>query len=148
MNYLAIDTCADHLTVIAKVGEKESSSYISDSGVRHSEQLMVEAENVLNDICATVNDIDVFCAVVGPGSFTGIRIGVATVKGFADALYPGFMRPVDLRAERFNQHMTSASLIVEVGSAGNTLGQALVSARLFARVLLDALGVGQDVYAL
>ena len=85
MNYLAIDTCADHLTVIAKVGEKESTSYISDSGVKHSEQLMVEVERVLNNIGATVKDMDVFCAVVGPGSFTGIRIGVATVKGFADA---------------------------------------------------------------
>ena len=86
MNYLAIDTCADHLTVTVRAGDKEKTSFIADSGVKHSEQLMAEVEKVLNDVGATAGDMDVFCAVVGPGSFTGIRIGVATVKGFADAL--------------------------------------------------------------
>lgn len=85
MNYLAIDTSAEHLTVVAYANGKCETVYVADSGIKHSEQLMVEVENALNKIGATVWDMDVFCAVVGPGSFTGIRIGVSTVKGFADA---------------------------------------------------------------
>lgn len=85
MNYLAIDTCGEHLTVIVKAFGKSETAYISDSGVKHSEQLMPLVENVLEKVGATVNDMDVFCAVTGPGSFTGIRIGVSAVKGFADA---------------------------------------------------------------
>lgn len=49
------------------------------------------------------------------------------------ALHPGFPRPVNLRSQRFNQHMTSGSLLVEVGTSGNTLQEALAGARKFAR---------------
>lgn len=49
------------------------------------------------------------------------------------ALDPGFPRPVNLRSQRFNQHMTAGSLLVEVGTSGNTLQEALAGARQFAR---------------
>ncbi len=42
-------------------------------------------------------------------------------------------RPIDLRSQRFNQHLTTGSLLVEVGTSGNTLRQALAGARLFAQ---------------
>ncbi|MCC8129662.1 MAG: stage II sporulation protein P [Clostridiales bacterium] len=45
----------------------------------------------------------------------------------------GFPRPINLRSQRFNQHMTVGSLLVEVGTSGNTLQEALAGARLFAR---------------
>lgn len=45
--------------------------------------------------------------------------------------YPTLMRPVNLRKERFNQHATAGSIILEVGTAGNTLSEALLSIRLF-----------------
>ncbi len=45
----------------------------------------------------------------------------------------GFPRPINLRSQRFNQHMTVGSLLVEVGTSGNTLREALAGARLFAR---------------
>lgn len=44
--------------------------------------------------------------------------------------YPGLCRSLDLRTERFNQHMTPGSLLVEVGSNGNTLQQAMRAAQL------------------
>lgn len=57
------------------------------------------------------------------------------------AIHPTFPRPVNLRSQRFNQHMTSGSLLVEVGTSGNTLREALAGARRFAqaagRVYLD-----------
>lgn len=49
------------------------------------------------------------------------------------AISPNLARPVNLRSQRFNQHMTAGSLLVEVGTSGNTLQEAIRGARLFAR---------------
>lgn len=49
------------------------------------------------------------------------------------ALQPDFPRPLNLRSQRFNQHMTPGSLLVEVGTSGNTLQEAIRGARAFAR---------------
>lgn len=46
-------------------------------------------------------------------------------------------RNLDLRTERFNQHYTAKSMLVEVGSVGNTLPEAMASARIFANALAD-----------
>lgn len=51
--------------------------------------------------------------------------------------WPGLCRDLDLRTERFNQHMTPGSLLIEVGSSGNTLKEALEAARLLADGLAD-----------
>lgn len=53
--------------------------------------------------------------------------------------YPTLTRPISLRTARFNQHATTGSLLVEVGSSGNTLQEALASARLFASCVAGAL---------
>ena len=47
--------------------------------------------------------------------------------------YPTLMRPITIRNSRYNQHVTTGSLLVEVGTAGNSLEEALNAARLFAR---------------
>jgi hypothetical protein len=46
--------------------------------------------------------------------------------------YPTLMRPVTVRNSRYNQHATTGSLLVEVGTAGNSLEEAVNAARLFA----------------
>ena len=86
MNYLAIDTTGDYLSVILKIGEKKHEYITSLLGVKQSEKLMPAIEEAFTTLNAVPADVDVFAAVTGPGSFTGIRIGVATIKGFADAL--------------------------------------------------------------
>lgn len=53
--------------------------------------------------------------------------------------YPTLMRPVDLVEQRYNQHLTTGSLIVEIGSSGNTLQEALAATRLFAKAAAPAL---------
>lgn len=53
--------------------------------------------------------------------------------------YPTLMRPVQLVQQRYNQHLTTGSLIVEVGSSGNTLREALAAARLFSSAVAPAL---------
>lgn len=51
------------------------------------------------------------------------------------ALYPGLFRPINLRSQRFNQHLAPAAVIVEIGTNGNTLDEALLGARLFSEGL-------------
>lgn len=49
----------------------------------HSEILLPLLENALNQYGADINDVDLFAVSAGPGSFTGVRIGAATIKGLA-----------------------------------------------------------------
>ncbi len=51
----------------------------------HSERLMTEIAHVLKQAELKVSDFDVFAIAIGPGSFTGLRIGLSTVKGFSYA---------------------------------------------------------------
>ena len=52
-----------------------------------------------------------------------------------ESMYPGLMRPLNLRNARFNQHFSRGSMLVEMGTCGNTLSEALAAARFFARAL-------------
>jgi len=51
----------------------------------HSERLMTEIDHLLRQAGLKISDIDVFAVAIGPGSFTGLRIGLSTVKGFSYA---------------------------------------------------------------
>ena len=90
MRYLAIDTSNDYLTVVLSTGDRIETYFSSDGRVKHSLTLMPAVESLCEKTGFDLDKVDFFCAVVGPGSFTGIRIGVATVKALADA----FRKPV------------------------------------------------------
>ena len=57
------------------------------------------------------------------------------VQQKADELYTGLFRPIIVRNSRYNQHLTKASTIIEVGATGNTMEQCLVSMKYLARIL-------------
>ena len=57
------------------------------------------------------------------------------IQNMANEMYPNFMRPINLRSERFNQQLSKGSLIIEVGSNGNTLNEAIYSAKLMGNVI-------------
>ena len=59
------------------------SQYSQCSGLTHSRTLLPMAEDLLKNAELTLQDVDLFAVAHGPGSFTGIRIGVSTVKGLA-----------------------------------------------------------------
>lgn len=61
------------------------------------------------------------------------------LQAVLEGKYPGLCRSLDLRTERFNQHVTPGSLLVEVGTNGNTLTQAVESARLLGGALAEML---------
>ena len=56
-----------------------------------------------------------------------------------DGQYPTLTRPVNLARERYNQHLTTGSLILEVGTCGNSLAEALRAVELFARAVTPVL---------
>ncbi len=63
----------------------------------------------------------------------------AKIQSSANIMYPGLMRPINLRTERFNEHTTNGSLILEVGSNGNTLSQAKEGGKYVARAIAAVL---------
>jgi len=56
---------------------------LEKSGLTHSQTLLPMIDNVLKSADVTIDDIDKIAVSVGPGSFTGVRIGISTVKGIA-----------------------------------------------------------------
>lgn len=83
MKILAVD-CADKAASCAVVenGTRICESFVS-AGLTHSRTLMPMVESMLQNSELTLGDIDLFAVTVGPGSFTGLRIGIAAVKGMA-----------------------------------------------------------------
>ena len=59
------------------------SQYFQNSGLTHSRTLLPMAEDMLKNLSLTLEDIDLIAVAHGPGSFTGVRIGVSAVKGLA-----------------------------------------------------------------
>ncbi len=84
MNYLAIDTSGGYLTVIACKNGVRKTIFEADGALQHSVRLMDAADEALRAVSLTPAECDFFCAVTGPGSFTGIRIGISAVKGFSE----------------------------------------------------------------
>lgn len=66
----------------------------------------------------------------------------ATLQSHIQSLYPGLMRPLNFRSQRFNQQLAPGAIIVEVGTNGNTLDEALIGARCFAEGLADYIEKG------
>ncbi|MCL2425124.1 MAG: tRNA (adenosine(37)-N6)-threonylcarbamoyltransferase complex dimerization subunit type 1 TsaB [Oscillospiraceae bacterium] len=60
--------------------------YFQNNGFSHSKTLLSMAESLLNNLELKPNDIDLVAVANGPGSFTGVRIGVSAAKGFASGL--------------------------------------------------------------
>ncbi len=86
IHVLGIDSSSIVATIAVLNEEKLLSEYIVNNKKTHSEKMMVVLKQVLEDSGITANDIDVVAVAKGPGSFTGIRIGMACAQGIAHAL--------------------------------------------------------------
>ena len=82
MNILVFDTSTEKLAAALKTG----NSYFTvsaDQGFRHSEKLLTSVEKLFDLADSSIDSIDLIGCTRGPGSFTGLRIGMATAKGLA-----------------------------------------------------------------
>lgn len=85
MNILALDSSASAASVSILKDNFLVGEFYINTKLTHSQTLMVMVENLLKNTMITLDDIDLYAVNVGPGSFTGIRIGVAAVKGMSIA---------------------------------------------------------------
>ncbi|HEW92286.1 MAG TPA: tRNA (adenosine(37)-N6)-threonylcarbamoyltransferase complex dimerization subunit type 1 TsaB [Thermotogaceae bacterium] len=82
MKILALDTSTDRI-VFGYKDETQSAEYSFEGNLRHSRTLMIKLDNFLASINIDINEIELFGCGIGPGSFTGLRIGIAAVKAMA-----------------------------------------------------------------
>ena len=83
MKILAFDSTARAASCALVDDGRLLGHYNIDNGLTQSELLLPMAEDMLSSLGLTFDDIDAYAAATGPGSFTGVRIGVSLVKGLA-----------------------------------------------------------------
>lgn len=85
MNSLIINT-ANKALEIALIKDGESFSFVSDTNIKHNEAMLPELDKILSSHSLEIADVNELGVVIGPGSFTGIRVGIATIKAFRDVI--------------------------------------------------------------
>ena len=83
MKLLTIDTSTTTCSVALTIGERLVSESLINLGKTHASQLLRMADVALGEAGLCIKDLDGIGVSLGPGSFTGLRVGLATVKGLA-----------------------------------------------------------------
>ena len=86
MNILALDTSSRAASCAILQEGILTGEFFVNTGLTHSQTIMPMVEALLAATGTTVNQMDLFAVSVGPGSFTGLRIGIAAIKALAMAL--------------------------------------------------------------
>jgi tRNA threonylcarbamoyladenosine biosynthesis protein TsaB len=81
MKILAIGTSGKNCTVAITEDAKVIKEININDGLTHSQNLLPTIDKIFRDTSMDLKDMDYYACSIGPGSFTGIRIGVATIKG-------------------------------------------------------------------
>ncbi len=85
MKILAVDTSSSVATVAVTDGTRLLGEYIINHKKTHSQKLMPMIDEIMRTLELSPTDIDIYAASIGPGSFTGLRIGITTIKALAFA---------------------------------------------------------------
>jgi tRNA threonylcarbamoyladenosine biosynthesis protein TsaB len=83
MKLLTIDTSTSSCSVALSIDDRLAATYLQDMERTLTSRLMASIDLILRGAGLAVTDLDAFGVALGPGSFTGVRVGVATVKGLA-----------------------------------------------------------------
>ena len=83
MILLALDSCLSVASVAVSTENKLLGLFYINNGLTHSTKIVPMINSFLSELDMSAKDIDAFACTNGPGSFTGIRIGMSTVKGLA-----------------------------------------------------------------
>lgn len=112
-NCLFINTAEGTRVLLLSRGEFYYDENMKNSG---SETLMPMIDRLLKLAGITVSDVDVFGACIGPGSFTGLRIGLTTIKTFC---YATGKRCFGVNNLRLNSYNNNSDKVISVADAGN-----------------------------
>ena len=85
MNILSLDTTSMTLSCAITNGYESIAEFSLFTDKTHSERMMPLIDSILTSAGINITDIDYYACTVGPGSFTGLRIGISTIKGLAYA---------------------------------------------------------------
>jgi len=110
MNIIAFDTSTENLGIALKT-EKSLYTIALNESLKHSEKLLPLAETLFKAACIKAENIDLVVCSKGPGSFTGLRIGMATAKGIAFALSVPFVSVPTLDFLAFNLSFFDGAVI-------------------------------------
>ncbi len=80
---LAVDTSTQSVSVALLNSDSVLAECLINVGINHSETLLPAIERILSVAGTEIAEVDLFALTVGPGSFTGLRVGAATIKGLA-----------------------------------------------------------------
>jgi len=83
---LSIETATLSGSIAISRGAEILGDFSGDPSTSHSNTLLADIDRLLMDLGLTIRDIDLFAVAAGPGSFTGLRIGIASVKALAVTL--------------------------------------------------------------
>ncbi len=110
MRTLGFDTSAKAASVALTENGRLISEFYLDSGFTHSETVLPMAKAVLDSARVTPGDIDLFAVNCGPGSFTGLRIGIAAVKALGMSLERPCASVSTLEALAYNLQSSSGTI--------------------------------------
>jgi len=119
LKVLAVDTSASVAAVAVMDGTNLLGEYIINHKKTHSQKLMPMIKEIMESLELIPKDIDLFAASSGPGSFTGLRIGVTSIKAIAFAADKPVISVPTLDALAFNIPMSEA-LICPIMDARNS----------------------------
>jgi tRNA threonylcarbamoyladenosine biosynthesis protein TsaB len=103
INYiLSADTSGKTAAIALLDNEKIIASYTINTGLTHSQKLLPLIEQMLVTVGVDISEIDCFAISNGPGSFTGLRIGISTIKAIAHVLNKPIIEVSTLDALSFN----------------------------------------------
>ena len=118
MSYLAVDTSGKRLTIVANHNNKEYVYTDAECGTNHSVEIMVRIEEVAKNAGLDLKDVDFFACVIGAGSFTGIRIGVSTIKALCFAYNKKALAITSFDTIAYNKQGGKALAVINAGHGG------------------------------
>lgn len=125
MKILAVDTSSSVASVAVMEDEKLLSEYSINHKKTHSQKLMPMIKEVMGSLELRPQDVDVYAAASGPGSFTGLRIGVTAVKAMAYAVKKPVISVPTLDAIAYNIPMCHCLICPIMDARNNQVYTAL-----------------------
>lgn len=117
MKILSIDTSSIVCSVSILENENILYETSTNSSLSHSEKLMPMVKEAFDKLSLDLSDIDMYVSSIGPGSFTGIRIGISTIKAFIDVFNKPYFGISSLEGLSYNTN--SQNLVCSIIDAKN-----------------------------
>ena len=106
MKILAIDSCSSVATAALMEDDVLVAQFYLNNKITHSTKLLPQIEYMMKNADVTFADVDLYAVTIGPGSFTGERIGVATAKALAHAVNKPMVGVSALKSMAYNIKFT------------------------------------------